>query len=186
MPWGQSAWGQSAWGAAQDVATYLDTPTTTVELVRDGMISAVHGLTPELLADTRFRVNRAVFDFEDWCENHANACFRRFQIKDLGGYEPPQISDHIIESLESELQVLVAYPMALITKFGAEGERDMYDLVRSDMHLIDGAIGHRGGAKGNYVSGQHGTVINEKTFREGDGVLFLEMFARSYFYRTAT
>jgi len=185
MAWGVSEFGTSYWGGGPAVAEApFVTPTTTVEAIRDQMIATIEGLSPLVFGGQKFLANRAVMRFEDWADTHPNACFRRFAVTDLGGYEPPEISDHIIEALRASIRVLVAYPAKATAKWGADAERDMRDVMRLDMHQIDTAIGHRGGA--NYVAGQHSAIATDKSFLDLDGAVFLDMTYDCYFYRSMT
>jgi len=159
--------------------------TTTLEAIRDNMISVIEALTPVSSSGAKFRVDRAVVDFGNWAEEHASSCFRRFAIKDAGGYELPECSDHQEERIRANLVVTVAYPRNQASIVGRAANRDLYDLIREDMHQIDGAIGHRMPAA-NYVSGQGGTRSLSKDIVEGDQTILLALEVETYFARDMT
>ena len=158
--------------------------TTTVEAIRDNMISLIEALTPNTRASNKFSVDRAVHDFGEWAEEHANSCLRRFAIKDVGSYDLPEVSSHQEERLRANLTVLVAYPMKAPSLAGTNANRDLYDVIREDMHQIDSAIGHR--AQGDYVAGQGGTRALAKDIVEGESVILLALDMETYFCRDMT
>jgi len=158
---------------------------TTVEAIRDNMITLVEALSPGSRARSKFKVNRSVEeDFTEWAEEHSSSCLRRFAIRDTGGYELPEVSDHQEERIRANLEVLVAYPRKMPSIAGGDGKRDLYDMIRQDMHQIDTAIGHRGQA--SYLGGQGGTYSLTKEILEGESVVFCALEVETYFHRDMT
>lgn len=143
----------------------MSTPTTTVETIRDKMITVIEALTPSTESKETFRVSLDEIDFREWASKYKGAVFRRFSILDVTDYENVRVSDGLVEQIDAVLEVVVAYPKSR-SKYGANGLRDAMDLIREDMHLIDDNVGLHGGA--NTVSGQCRAVKRSARIDMGD------------------
>ncbi len=170
------------WGGQQATPGFT-TLTTTIALIRDQMITVVESLTPASFASSKFKAERSYYNFEEWANDHANTCLRRFCVINVG-QDPPEVTDHQVEYLRADFLVQVAYPKRLPTSAGTDGLRDLRDLMREDADLIDDYIGAVGGARGNYVSGQCGSVKTSHELREDEAVLFSELNFEVYFNRS--
>ena len=176
--------GGGIWGG-QAQAPAFTTLTTTIALIRDGMISTIEARTPVHLANIKFKANRSYFNFEEWANDNASTCFRRFAVIN-SSQDAPEITDHQIEYLRAEFLVQMAYPKMLPSSAGADGLRDLRDCMREDADQIDAWIGEVGGARGSYVSGQCGTRRTNYEIREDENVLFSESTFEAYFYRSVS
>lgn len=150
---------------------------TTSAAIRDEMITLLQALTPLALAATPYRVHREAGDFRQWAVEHANACMRRFSVRDNFIVTMPDVTGLDLEWVQTTFTLVVAYPATY--RAGADGMRDSDDLIEKDMHQIDGTIGTRG--YGNYTAG---TVTTESMgITESDEVRLLEMDFLVRYYR---
>lgn len=122
---------------------------TTSAAIRDRMITVVQALTPTTLADTPFRAHREAGDFREWAMSHANACLRRFSIRDTFLTDTPDATNLDVEWVTTTMEFACAYPTTY--RAGPDGMRDSDDLIEQDMHAIQHAIGTRG--YGNFTDG---------------------------------
>lgn len=123
---------------------------TTFETIRDAQIAVIQALTPSVRADRLFIKHREG-DYMSWVEAHPTACWRRFQIVHNLDIDQGPTADGSIEACTHTEELRIAYPMEL-GKYGADNERDLEDMLASDFHQIDAAIGLNGLA--NYVTNQ--------------------------------
>lgn len=123
---------------------------TTEEDVRDRIIAIIVALDPTLLAGDRFRAfrNEGAADFIAACEATPAGMFRRFQVIGTGADEPPPVSNTDHEERQATFQVLVCYPHT--ARYGADQALDRHDVMKSDQHQIEHAIGLHG--RGNFIA----------------------------------
>jgi hypothetical protein len=157
--------------------------TTTLTLIREQQETTIEGLTPDSLSSALFRVERGHADFREWAEEHPNACFRRFEIVDLGNYPEPTISTRTVQQERVSVDVVVAYPRK-DSMYGSDGIVSIRDIMREDMYAIDTAIGVRG--SGNYASGQNAAMLEGDAFEEGEAVDFLVLSYDVHFAHATT
>ena len=165
----------------------MPTATTTIGAIIKQMETTIRGLTPALLDDVAFRIMSTRRDFEEWSETNPAASFRRYQIRDVGEYEPPTISNTDVEMLTTELELTMSYPMDLSGAYAdstvpPDDRQDVEDLMRQDMHQIRDAIGINGSA--NYATGQIVAREQSLTIEDGESVIFLTMPFETIFYRS--
>lgn len=152
--------------------------TTTFESVRDTQITLVEAITPSLLPTALFEQHRSEQDFRVWASENTQACFRRFSIVDLFDYEPNLVSNTDVEFVVGAQEVVVSYPEDF--RYGLDSLRDMRDLMRSDMYLIDTELGKRGTA--NYTDSH--AVLTSYTHEDDEGISFLTLTFTFRFYRS--
>ncbi len=162
----------------------MTTKTTTLEAIRDRMISRIEALTPSLLAGTKLKKHKAEEPFRAWAEKSPNSALRRFSILTIGDQEPPVTSDLFIEERNGAFEVLIAYPKRW-GAYGAANQRDAEDFINADLALIDGRSGIGHAAYGGYVDGQHSAYINSSII-EGEAVLFSRLVITVTYYRSVS
>lgn len=156
--------------------------TTTFEAIRANQKTLIEALVPSILAETGFRAHTVQAPFRTWADANPTACFRRFQIRNELDYGEPEVSntDVIYEVMSAE--VVVSYP-ATLAKYGAEGERDLDDLIDSDWRAIDAAISDIGGQP-DFLAGQSQCSRQSVSKEEGGPAVFLSLSYRIGFYRS--
>jgi hypothetical protein len=124
----------------------MSTIPTTADAIRDRVISVIAGLAPTSIAGTKFRAyrNEGDADFTAWCERNPAQALRRFQVRDTGSDEPPEISNTDTELRTVVLEVLVAYPQN--NRTGSRAALDRDDAATEDRRQIEAAIGMIGRA----------------------------------------
>lgn len=129
--------------------------TTTFETIRDRQATLIEALTPLLESGAKFKRHAVADEFMTWVEANPRSCFRRFQI--LSNFDDIQepTADGAVEGCRHTMELRLAYPLSM-GKYGRENGRDMEDVIRLDMNLVDKTIGRHGGS--NYVSGQHAAI----------------------------
>src|SRR5690349_3072119 len=94
----------------------MATPTTTAGAIRDRIATVIEAIVPAVgpsaAPDNRFKRyrNEGGADFEKWAAENPQAAFRRFQVRDDGNAEPPEVSNEDVEALRVTFHVMVAYP----------------------------------------------------------------------------
>ena len=122
---------------------------TTLELIRDGMETAINAITPTCPPATPFRPERGMYHFPTWAAENRPGALRRYRIREVGDFEKIGAVDSVIDLLTAELEIMVAYPKSV---FGGM-DNTVKETIECDRCDIDFAIGIA--ASGNYVSGQH-------------------------------
>lgn len=155
---------------------------STAAAIRDRVRTLIEALLPTQLSADKLRSSRneAGADFQDWAEKNPTSALRRFQARDDGEEDPPEVSNTDIDLRHFSIVVLVAYPQN--ARYGADQAMDRDDAMDTDWGLINRAIGIYGRANfsGSYDCTPLGAV---KTRIRGAGVDFLEIRARFSYYR---
>jgi hypothetical protein len=151
MGWWSSSW----WGEADGGGTvYPSFPAlanaSTPEAIRDRCITVISGLTPTTLSGNKFLAyrNERDGDFLTWCTTNPGAAFRRFQVRDIGTDEPPEVSSVDYEEHRLTLQIYVCYPHT--NRTGPQAALDRDDAIDADWKLINFMVGLCG--KANFSS----------------------------------
>ena len=159
--------------------------TSTAAAIRDQVRTLIASLTPTALSADKFRSyrNEGGADFEDWAEKNAAASLRRFQARDDGNEDPPEVSDTLVDMRHLTILIVVAYPHT--ARYGADQALDRDDVMDLDWGLINGKIGIYGRA--NFTGAYDCTPLGaERSVTRGTNVDFLEVRMRLSYYRTVT
>jgi hypothetical protein len=119
---------------------------TTVEELRDHIIALIKALVPTVHSDTGFLpfLDDDGDDFVAWALANPAAALRRFQVRDSGDDEWPDITDTQVEYRFVTFEILVAYPQtARFTSDDGAG-RDRDDARRRDQLLLEQSVGLNG------------------------------------------
>jgi hypothetical protein len=157
----------------------------TQEAIRDRVYALVESLTPTSLTADKFKRyrNEAGADFDAWAEKNPSACLRRFQVRETGSDEPPDVSNTDLEAVELDLTLRIAYPQT--HRYGAANAMDRDDVMNQDWLKINAAIGIYGRA--NFSSSNDCTPLGAVKSREqGAAVDFLVVTARFRYFRSTT
>lgn len=157
----------------------MPTPTTSAQLIREDRRNIVESLNPAQLNKVKFREYNRDGDFREWAEANPAACFRRFQIRDLATYEIPLISDMVAEEVQTQFEVIVAYPAD--GRFGSDIVNGLEDAIRSDQVRIESRIGAMSNA--NYPSGLNLFQLASVEIEREGAVYFLSCTFDVDFYR---
>jgi len=113
----------------------------TVEAIRDRSIQLIEWVDPLCLTSTRFRRfrNEGTADFRAWAEKNREACFRRFQVRNIGLDEPPQITNVDFKEQKLVLEIVIAYPQT--NRGGPDNAMDRDDVMESDWGEVDHNVG---------------------------------------------
>jgi hypothetical protein len=158
---------------------------STAAAIRDRCHALIEALTPTSLSSTKFRRYRNEGDgnFDDFAETNPAAAFRRFQIRDDGSEDPPEVSNTDIDLRHITLIVRIAYPHT--GRYGADQALDRDDVMDQDWGLVNGKLGIYG--RSNFSSSNDCTPLGAtREVMRGASVDVLEVTARYSFYRTVT
>jgi hypothetical protein len=124
--------------------------TATLEAIRDRILTVIEGITPSSLSSDKFRRyrNEGEGNFAEWAEKNPAGAFRRFQVREVGDDELPDVSDTTTERVQATLEILVAYPQNHRT--GPANAMDRDDVMNQDWKAINAAVGIYG--RGNFSS----------------------------------
>lgn len=124
--------------------------TATLEAIRDRVYTLIESLAPTTLSADKFRRyrNEGGADFPAWSEANVAAAFRRFQVREVGDDELPDVSDTTTERVQATLEFIGAYPQNART--GRDNAMDRDDAMNKDWKLINAACGIYG--RGNFSS----------------------------------
>lgn len=120
----------------------------TVESIRDRVYTLIEALVPTTLSRDKFRRyrNEDGGRFDDWAEANPAAAFRRFQVREVGDDNLPDVSDTTTERVQTMFEIQIAYPQTART--GPANAMDRDDVQNQDWKLINAAIGLYG--RGNF------------------------------------
>ena len=160
---------------------------STAAAIRDRIKALVEALTPSTDTGVNFRSYRNEDDgnFQDWAEASDTAAYRRFQARDDGTEDPPEVSNTDTDMRHVTFVILVAYPQT--GRDGADQALDRDDVIDADWGRINGAAGMGIYGRANF-SGDHDCTPLGAT-REvvrGTACDFLEIRARFSYYRNVT
>lgn len=154
----------------------------TAAAIRDRVIQLIEWVDPVSLTGTRFRRYRNEWgaDFNEASEKNPAGMFRRFQVRNLGNDEPPEVSNMVHEERRLALEILIAYPQD--HRAGRDNALDRDDIIEEDWDYIDFNIGICGRAN---FSGTHDcTPIGcTKEIERGGVVDFMVIRAEFIFQR---
>jgi hypothetical protein len=143
------------------------------------MVTQIQGITPTTLSRNLFRESLDEEELRFWAEDNSTACFRRFSVGEMFGYEVPIVSNNDVEWKETMCDVVVSYPKTWAL-YGANNRRSLDKIIEQDLVSIDDVIGARGMA--NYSEGH--AVISSHEIEEGEKVVFLVSSFDVRFYRS--
>ena len=147
----------------------MATSTTTAKLIREDRRDIIRALSPEQLSRAPFREYIGSEDFRTWAESKSASCFRRFQVRDLHTYEPPTISDTVLEEIATTFEVTVAYPSD--GRYRGDVVTGLDDAIRSDQTKINDSLGVL--SQGDYPAGCSLFQLVDYRSEEADSVVFL-------------
>jgi hypothetical protein len=118
-----------------------DATATTSEAIRDRIITVIKELAP--ISDTAlsfepFR-NELAGNFRKWADGNATAAHRRFQVRDVGKDQPPDITNTDVEARLVTFEITIAYPQT--HRWGGDNTLDRDDVMSQDQHQIEHNIG---------------------------------------------
>lgn len=151
--------------------------TTTIETIRDQMITKIEAITPANLANYLFRRATKRYDIRD--QNPGSALFRKFEIVRTGSAEDPPFFDPSAIEREEEMTVTVAYPV-LAGLYGNNDLDDMEDVIRKDAQQIRDTLF----SSTNYVTGQLAAFVTIEPVNRGGPVWFQEFTVIAKYYET--
>jgi hypothetical protein len=115
--------------------------TSTPSAIRDQVRTILSQVDPVSLTGTRFRDfrNEGKADFREWAEAHPTSALRRYQVRNIGNDEPPEVSNTVFETRRLTLEILIAYPQD--NRAGRDNAMDRDDIIDEDWDYIDFNIG---------------------------------------------
>jgi hypothetical protein len=130
---------------------------STIEAIRDRVYTLLESLAPTSLSSDKFRRyrNEAGANFSDWAESQPAAAFRRFQVREVGDDELPDVSDTTTERVTATLEIIVAYPQTHRT--GPANAMDRDDVINQDWKSLNASVGIYG--RGNFSSSHDCTPL---------------------------
>lgn len=160
----------------------MTTATTTLEAIRDGMITILEGLAPSIHSSVKFEKELGEIGFEMWAENNPASAFRRFSLLRTGAGDWPSITNTDVEERTERVVLVIAYPRTF-AKYGDQNVRDCDDVIDADLRLIDGQSGIGRNNSAGYVSGQNSSFLVESETEEGEAVRFAHHTFEVSFYQ---
>lgn len=157
----------------------------TAESIRDRIYTLIEALAPISLERDKFirHRNELGADFEEWAEKNPAGCLRRFQVREVGDDEEPDVSNTQFEAVEVEFEVRLSYPQT--HRYGSGNAMDRDDVMNEDWKRIDMAIGRLG--RGNFTGSHDCTPLGAtKTRESGDKVDYVVITARYRYHRSTT
>lgn len=125
---------------------------STAAAIRDRISVLIEAIAPAMLASDTFLRHRDDVDFLAWVGANPAASLRRFQVRAVTGRDEVIMSTGTYESLRRDFVVSVAYPVDNRARSayvgGAIASTD--DVIESDFHQLERAIGQHGNSIGNY------------------------------------
>ena len=117
--------------------------TTTEAAIRNALVANIVAIVPSVQLDTRFREHRYDQPLASWAEQNQE-CLRVFSLLDRVDSYQPEVTNTDLEWRQASFDLLVAYPMTNRYGSGTAGARTRTEVMRSDMHQLETAIGLRG------------------------------------------
>jgi hypothetical protein len=167
---------------------YDGTPTLTIsggmsDATLDDIITAISerivALVPTCEAE-RYTLFNERDDFRTWAQAHKQSCVRAVSVAALEHVAPPSVSGTDRAWIETELEVVIAYPTD--QRFGSG--TDLRRVIGADLAQLDGEVGGDG-----YQARSPGVAVGTiqtigQSRESGDGVTFGVLRLRAGFYRT--
>lgn len=158
---------------------------STVENIRDQIMTLVEGVTPASGEGTKFIRLRAEQDGDprEWAQNNPAGALRRFLSRDVGDDEPPAVSNTTVEERIVTIETVIAYPQN--ARFGRTNSLGRDDVIVQDWKAIDFLIGICGA--GNFSGSNNCTPLGcTKSVERVGKVDFLVIRGRYRFWRATT
>lgn len=155
---------------------------TTAAAIRDRITQLIAAQAPTTDQRSPFRAfrNEGTADFASWAEANAAGCLRRFQVRDDGTEEPPEVSNADTDMRHITYVVRIAYPQT--GRFGKDQALDRDDVIDEDWGKIERILGIY--ARANYGDDADCTPLGATRETEiGQSVDFLVVRARFSYYR---
>ncbi len=157
----------------------------TAESIRDRVIALIKALTPTTLSSDKFREyrNEGAANFDDAMEKNPAAAFRRFQVRQVGDEEDPDVSNTQFEAVVLSLEIRIAYPQT--HRYGPANGMDRDDVINQDWLRVNFAAGIYG--RGNFTGSYDCTPLGAVKTRESGGAIdYLVVRARYRYQRSTT
>lgn len=156
--------------------------TTTAAAIRDRAITVISALVPISLRErfVAFR-NEEGAEFLKWAEANPDAAFRRFQVRDDGNDQPPNVSNSDVEERLVTLAIRIAYPQN--SRAGVKNALDRDRVMSEDQFKIEKAVGYSGAS--NFTSPNPDASWRDGRVRRvvGNSCDFLEIVQTMGYYR---
>lgn len=155
---------------------------STAAAIRDRITTVISAIVPTFDERTQFRPSQNVAraDFTAWAEQNAAGCLRRFQVRDDGTEEPPEVSNTDIDLRHITYVIRIAYPQT--QRYGKDAALDRDDVIDQDWGKLNRALGIYGRA--NFTGSYDCTPLGATRETEiGDTVDILVVRARFSYYR---
>lgn len=164
------------------------TPTTTWAAIRVQMASTIRAITPDSLTGEAFRLTQSeMSDFRSYADANDQSVLREFEIE-LGSTAPAGVSNADIELIDTDAEIVVAYPhhwgaYSTAAANDRANEATMDAVIEQDANAIAKAVGYRGSA--NYLDGQLACIEDAWSAERGEGVSFLVIPVTVTYYRAS-
>lgn len=124
----------------------MPTTPTTAAAIRDRLIAVIAALQPQVDSVLMFEKfdNELAADFRLWADSHPAGAHRKFQVRDVGVDQPPEVSNTDLEERLVTYEISIAYPQD--NRWGGDNALDRDDVMGSDQHQIEHAVGMCGRA----------------------------------------
>lgn len=155
---------------------------STAAAIRDRITALIASLTPQADERTPFRAHRneGRADFTAWAEANAAGAHRRFQVRNDGTEEPPEVSNTDVDMRHITFVVRIAYPQT--GRWGKDGALDRDDVIDLDWGQLERVVGIY--SRSNYGDSADCTPLGATRETEvGESVDFLIVRARFSYYR---
>jgi len=156
--------------------------TTTEAAIRTLLATQIAAIVPSVQFDTRFREHRYDEPFIGWAQKNRE-CLRFFSVLDLVDGFIAETTNTDVEWRQATFEVLVAYPMTGRYGSGTAGARNRAEVMRSDQHQIETAVGLRA-----FATLANAAYLVDRSDPlsavDGDGVTFLRGSLVFGFYRS--
>jgi len=158
---------------------------STAAAIRDRFHVLIEALAPTSDTKVRFRRYRNEGDgnFQAFAEANPAGAHRRFQVRDDGAEDPPEVSNTDTDMRHVTYVIQVAYPAT--GRYGVDQALDRDDVIDQDWGAINSAIGIYGRANFTVAGGHDCTPLGAaREVIRGSTVDILEVRARASYYRT--
>lgn len=155
---------------------------STAAAIRDRITALITAASPTFDSRTAFRASQNVgaAAFVTECEGNPAGCFRRFQVRDDGTEEPPEVSNTDVDMRHVVYEIRVAYPHT--QRYGKDGALDRDDAIDLDWGKLEPLVGIY--ARSQYTGAYDCTPLGAtREIEIGQSVDFLVIRARYSYYR---
>lgn len=155
---------------------------STAAAIRDRITALITAATPTFDSRTKFRASQNIGSANFLAEAASNptGAFRRFQVRDDGTEEPPEVSNTDTDMRHVTYEIRVAYPQT--QRYGKDGALDRDDVIDQDWGKLERLVGIY--ARANYSGTNDCTPLGATRETEiGESVDFLVIRARFSYYR---